>query len=265
MDKLQEDRDWSTAVNALDHLGLDLRAYKRPQLERRLNSFMQREGYRNIEALIGALQRDPALYRKLHSYLTIHVTDLFRDTRYWEYWRNSIQEQRQSHWSVWSAGCSWGAEPVTAALILQELGRNYHIIATDSDDTVLDQARHGLFTDDNYAKIPDAYRHYFHRQGQEWSALPFNGGTVSYRRHDVTLEPPPGKFDAIICRNLIIYFESPVRHRVLSGFVSALRPDGILFLGATETFLEFSELGFAAIAPSIFKKISRTNATNYGD
>lgn len=256
MDRLTDDRDWNLAVNALDHLGLDLTAYKRPQLERRLNSFMQREGFPDIESLIGAVQREPALYRQFHSYLTIHVTDFFRDTQYWDYWRNSIQDPQQRHWRVWSAGCSWGAEPLTAALILQELGIQYDIIATDSDDTVLDQARRKLFSQDNYVKIPQAYQRYFYRQGLDWSVIPLDGGTISYRRHDVTQEALPGPFDAIICRNVIIYFEMPVRHRILNDFSHALRPGGILFLGATETFLEYSQLGFEAIAPSIFKKIS---------
>ncbi|PSR22810.1 MAG: chemotaxis protein CheR [Sulfobacillus acidophilus] len=228
--------------------------YKRAQLERRLASFLQREGFSNAHAFIVALRQEPSLYRRFHTYLTIHVTDFFRDLPYWMHLKQIIAHHPQKQWSLWSAGCSWGAEPVTAALIFEDLALPYHIKATDSDDIVLEQARQGVYAEDSYQKVPSNYRRFFRLHNDQWRLKPLTHGTISYLRHDLVHQPPPGTFDAVICRNLIIYFEPPARSRALANLQLALRPGGLLFLGATETFLEYHELGFSPLAPSIYQK-----------
>jgi chemotaxis protein methyltransferase CheR len=228
--------------------------YKRPQLERRLRSFLQREGFSSATLFQRALTRDPDLYRRFHTYLTIHVTEFFRDPPYWMHLREIVAKRAQPHWTLWSAGCSWGAEPVTAALIWEELAFHYHIIATDSDDVILEQARRGIYTEDSYHKVPPAYRRFFYQHGSQWRLASLTHGTITYRRHDLVGNAPPGVFDAVICRNLIIYFDPPARGRALTNLRRALSPGGLLFLGATETFLEYHDLGFKPLAPSIYQR-----------
>lgn len=260
MAERSDERNWQMAVRMFDNLGFDLTAYKRPQLTRRLESFMQRQGFDSMESFAAALSRDPSLYRQLHTYLTIHVTDFFRDPEYWEHLRGVLSEQRQhgqQHWKVWSAGCSWGAEPISAALLFEDLGLGYDIVATDSDETVLDQARRGLFTEEQLQKAPTPYRRFFRPQDAHWTVGPLPRGTITYRRHDITTPPPAGPFNLIICRNLIIYFESSVRSRILQRFGQALTPEGFLFLGATETFLEHLKLGFRISTPSIYQRVPK--------
>lgn len=247
--------EWSRAQSALERHGMNLAAYKRPQLERRLGSFLYREGIEQLDAFLVRLTDDPDLYRRFHTYLTIHVTEFFRDPRYWDRLRDLVSTMPNSSWSVWSAGCSWGAEPVTTALVYEELGRRYEILATDSDAVVLDLAQAGLYTEDQYAKVPQPYRRFFQCQTPDrWRLRPLMRGRLNFRQHNLVTDAPPGSFDLIICRNVIIYFEPAVRSRILRGFSQSLAPGGLLFLGATETFLEYADLGFTQAAPSIYRK-----------
>lgn len=249
-----EEREWRLAVRLFETLGLDLRAYKRPQLERRLESFMQREGMASLEAMFAAVRKSPPFFEQFHTYLTIHVSDFFRDPPFWNALSQLVTERPKNDvWRVWSAGCSWGAEPVSAALLLESAGRRYDIVATDSDETVLAQARRGKYTTDQLQKVPEPYRRCFREEAGDVELKPLLHGNLSYQRHDVTTTPLPGPFDLIICRNLIIYFEKPVRERVLEGFRGVLAPQGLLFLGATETFLDYARLGFRAVGPSLFQ------------
>ncbi len=249
-----DEPNWRSIVETLERLGFNVGAYKRPQLERRLNSFITREGYSTVEEFLAAIRRDSLLYRRFHTYLTIHVTEFFRDRPYWTRFRDVIRDIPTRDFRIWSAGCSWGAEPVSAALLLEEMGRRYEIVATDSDEVVLETARQGVYSQADYERIPELYRKYLRPQGNQWVLAPLGGGRITYQRHDLVADAPPGAFDVVICRNLIIYFKGDVRAEVLRKLNSALRVGGLLFLGATETFLEYVEMGFEVASPSIFRK-----------
>ena len=250
-----EDRDWQTALRALETMGLHLTAYKRPQLERRLGSFLEREGFPSLERMVSQLRVDSELFLRLHTYLTIHVTEFFRDSSYWEHFRAIIEESPRQRWRIWSAGCSWGAEAVTAGLILEDLGRHFDVTATDSDGVVLERARHGRYSLGDMEKVPESYHSHFQQVGDVWELMPFQFGRIRFQSHDVAREAPPGLFDIVICRNVIIYFQADARHRVLRSLASSLVSGGRLFLGATETFLEYREMGFEVERPSIFRKL----------
>jgi chemotaxis protein methyltransferase CheR len=208
----------------------------------------------SLEPFLEAIKDNRDLFRRLYSYLTIHVTEFFRDPPYWEAFRAAMAVRPPGLISIWSAGCSWGAEPVTAAVILEDLGRSFEVLATDSDEMVLDDARGGRFAAVDVDKVPARYRHYFRPEGPDHLRLVLQRGRITYLRHDLVVEPPPGRFDVVICRNLIIYFRPLVRQKVLERLAGAVKPTGILFLGATETFLEYAQLGFVAASPALFYK-----------
>lgn len=251
-----EDRNWETALRALESMGLHLAAYKRPQLERRLGSFLEREGFPSLERMVSQLRVDSELYRRLHTYLTIHVTEFFRDPSYWEHFRAVVAESPALRWRIWSAGCSWGAEAVTAGLILDAMGRRFEITATDSDAVVLERARRAQYSAADVEKVPEPYRNQFQAAAGHYELLPFKLGSIRFRPHDVVREEAPGQFEMVICRNVIIYFQTEARRQVLSALASSLVAGGRLFLGATETFLEYREMGFEVERPSIYRKLS---------
>ncbi|NMP24344.1 CheR family methyltransferase [Sulfobacillus harzensis] len=250
-----EDETWNKIVRALAPFGLDLSVYKPGQIKRRLETFLNQEGFATVDALTRALTQSPDLYRKLHGHLTIHVTEFFRDRPYWLQLRSVISHERlQVPWAVWSAGCSWGAEPVTAALIFEDMGQPYSILATDSDGDILTTARTGRYLDEQYRKVPPPYGRFFERDGDAWRLVGLSHGTITYRQHNLTAEFPPQQYNVVVCRNVLIYFEPAVRLRVLRAFADALTPRGLLFLGVTETFLEYADLGFRMISPSLYQK-----------
>ncbi|MCY0878907.1 MAG: protein-glutamate O-methyltransferase CheR [Firmicutes bacterium] len=248
--------EWDRVLEALRRAGLDLSAYKEPQLERRLESFLQRESFPSLAPFLEALDTNRDLFRRFYSYLTIHVTEFFRDVPYWAAFRSALEAQGRRHVSLWSAGCSWGAEPVTAAVILEDLGLSYDILATDTDELMLDAARTGRFSRAELEKVPPPYRRHFRVVGAEAVEAVLERGRIAFRRHDLVAEPPPGQFDVVICRNLIIYFRPPARAVALERLAQAVKPGGFLFLGATETFLEAQHWGFQVAAPALFYKKS---------
>lgn len=252
---LYSDQQWRAIVRGFETLGFSVAAYKRPQFERRLESFVSREGFSSVEVFMHNVLREPDLYRRFHTYSTIHVTEFFRDPAYWERLTAVLSESAPRSWRIWSAGCSWGAEPVTLALLLESLGHAYEILATDSDAVVLERARRGQYADADIEKAPVAYRPFFrpHPSGG-WTLDPLIQGRITYQQHDVLTGASPDAFDLIVCRNLIIYFEGEKRRQVLTDMARALRPGGLLFLGATETFLEYQALGFSAVAPAIYRQ-----------
>lgn len=251
-----DDRDWQAAMRALETMGLHLSAYKRPQLERRLGSFLDREGFPSLERMVSQLRLDRELFLRLHTYLTIHVTEFFRDPPYWEQFRAVVEANPLKRWRIWSAGCSWGAEAVTAGLILENLGQRFEVTGTDSDAVVLERARKGLYRTSDLDKVPESWRRWFRLRGEYYELMPFKFGTLRFQTHDVVRDDPPGVFDMVICRNVIIYFHTDARRRVLHSLASSLVPGGRLFLGATETFLECRDMGFEVERPSIYRKLS---------
>ncbi len=250
-----EDREWQTALRALESMGLYLASYKRPQLERRLGSFLEREGFPSLERMVSQLRVERELYRRLHTYLTIHVTEFFRDPPYWEHFRAVVAESPARRWRIWSAGCSWGAEAVTAGLILDQLGRRFEITATDSDAVVLERARRAQYSAVDVAKVPEPYQSQFREVRGQWELVPFKLGSIRFLPHDLVREEAPGQFEMVICRNVIIYFQTEARRRVLRSLDASLVPGGRLFLGATETFLEYRDMGFEVERPSIYRKL----------
>jgi len=251
-----DDHDWALIGQLSRQWGLDLTAYKRTQIERRIATFLEREGFAGPAAFVQAVQQDPEVYRRFHSYLTIHVTEFFRDPEYWERFRQAVKSQGGEYWRIWSAGCSWGAEAVSVALLMEDLKLHYEILATDSDELVLEKARRGEFPPADVDKIPQPYRSYLNATGHHWTVKSSGSNAIRFERHNLLTDPLPGEFDAILCRNLLIYFEREIRLQALSRLSEALKNGGLLFLGATETFLEFADYGFQVVAPSLYQKVS---------
>jgi chemotaxis protein methyltransferase CheR len=253
-----DDTAWQRLQGLFLDYGLNLAAYKRSQVERRVLTFMQREGFDDVQRLLAALRADPDLYQRFHTHLTIHVTEFFRDRPYWTTFEQILRRAAQSYWAVWSAGCSWGAEAVTMALILEHVGKRYTIWATDSDETVLEQARRGRYAPQAVEKVPPVYRRYLRCDETEgWRVEPGVWQHLRFDQHDLVSDPVPGRYHVVLCRNLLIYFERDVRWALLRKLADALEPGGYLLLGATETFLEAGDFGFQVMAPSLYQKRAR--------
>lgn len=151
---------------------------------------------------------------------------------------------------IWSAGCSTGQEPLSLAMLFTELAATRadfcmpEILATDVSDPVLSRARAGRFSHFEVQRGLAIRRmlRWFEQDGADWVAAPALVRCVAFRRHNLVVDRmPPGRFDAILCRNVLLYFSAAQRRQVFDALVGALRPGGILVLGAGETVIGQTE------------------------
>ena len=144
---------------------------------------------------------------------------------------------------IWIPGCSSGEEVYSLAIIIQECmnktrqNMTLQIFATDIDDDAVLTARNGLYplsiADDIY---PERLKHFFKLENNQYRISKEIRETIIFASHDLVKDPPFIKVDMISCRNLLIYFENSLQKRIANLFHFSLLPDGILFLGPSESF-----------------------------
>jgi chemotaxis protein methyltransferase CheR len=238
--------------------GIDLTAYKRPQMERRLTSLRNKHGFPDFNSYLSALYANPRLREEFMDRITINVSEFFRNPDRWVDLAAVLRTQTGPV-RAWSAACAQGEEPYTLAMVMEtEVRRPYNILATDIDPRALAQARQRRFRTQQVQSVPETYRRrYFTQYGDEWELHASLARHVRFERHDLLRDPYPSSLDLIICRNVLIYFTQQAKHRVVSQFVQALKPGGILFVGSTEQFLEAHRYALRPVAPFIYQKVAR--------
>ena len=146
---------------------------------------------------------------------------------------------------AWCAGCATGEEPYSLAMALLEAGRDGaddRILASDVSERALERARRGGYGHWSLRRLPaEILGRYFGGSGEDRAVAPRIRGMVSFARHNLVADPPPGgPFDLVLCRNVLIYFAPPVAAEVLHRLLSAVRPGGFLALGPVELSLAAS-------------------------
>ncbi len=258
-----EDSEYTIVKRKVMELArLDLNNYKSRQVQRRLDSLLARSGYSTWQAYLAHLQNDRDALQAFKNYLTINVTEFFRDPLKWEYLEKSVlptllSERRRLR--IWSAGCSHGAEPYTLAILLDELtgaATRHHILATDIDEAMLATARRGgaYPAAEVKAVTPARLARYFEAQGDTYTVRPDLRGRVTFRAHNLLHDPFEGDFDLIVCRNVVIYFVEETKRALYQRFAQALRPGGVLFVGGTEIVPAMPALPLGNIAISFYRR-----------
>ncbi|OJV78489.1 MAG: chemotaxis protein CheR [Cellulomonas sp. 73-92] len=174
--------------------------------------------------------------------MTTNETSWFRDVAPFAALRGHVLPLlRDSGQSVriWSAACSTGQEPYSILMALADAPRTVEIVATDLNEQVLGRAREGVYSQLEVNRgLPAAMlvRH-FERVGAHWRVRADLRSRVDFRRHNLMDGTPPGPFDLVFLRNVLIYFDLPTKRAVLDRVARVLRPGGFLVLGAAETTL----------------------------
>ncbi len=239
--------------------GLDLQQYKRPQMERRLRSMADRVGAHNLEEYWAVLERDAQQFAYFIDRITINVSELFRNPEKFEELRRVILPQlRQlsSSLKVWSAGCSYGAEPYSLAILLEEMRPlSYQILATDVDESILSKAKEGIFTAEDMRNVsPEWKQRYFVQQGNRYQVKPELKRNITFRKHNLLADPFDTGFHLILCRNVVIYFTEEAKDRLYMRFFQSLVPGGVLFVGSTERIFNYREIGYEMPLSFFYRK-----------
>ncbi|MGI9491216.1 MAG: CheR family methyltransferase [Geminicoccaceae bacterium] len=181
--------------------------------------------------------------------LTTNLTSFFREAHHFDHLKNTALESclagqrgQDRRLRLWSSACSTGEEPYSIAMTLQESSIDFsrvdlRILATDLNTEVLGQAALGQYSAQVMAKCPEAYRSYF-------TLRPDGGGQakasirdlISFRQLNLLGHwPMKGPFDIVFCRNVLIYFDTETKCRLVDRFVDILKPEGWLYLGHSES------------------------------
>jgi chemotaxis protein methyltransferase CheR len=243
----------------LSKTGIDLGAYKRPQMERRINSFIRTVGASDYAGLISMCDDNPEVNRRFVEHLTINVSEFFRNPNHWEVLQRQIVPgllRERSPLKIWSAGCSTGEEPYSLALMMQEYfpGQAARIWATDLDQVALTKASAGLYNHKAVQGIPPFLLTKYFKEDRSYQIADNIKQMVRFEKQDMLGDSFPGDFDLILCRNVVIYFTDEAKEKLYRKFARALRTNGVLFIGSTEQIFQARELGLKSIATFFYRK-----------
>jgi len=240
--------------------GLDLSLYSEAQMHRRLAGLLERARVDSFAAYSQLIESDPAELSAFLDRLTIHVSALFRNPEKWLELREQVLLPAAAlgrALRVWSAGCSFGAEPFSLAMLLDDVAprQRHYLLATDVDPSILDRARRGVFSEQEIQSVPPRYRHsYLTPQPDGFHAAERLRERITFRQHDLLRDPFETGFDLIVCRNVVIYFTEEAKGALFRRFAASLRPGGHLFLGSTERMPNARELGFSSPVPFLYRR-----------
>ena len=228
----------------------DFRLYKHGTLQRRIARRMAMAAIESddIERYLELLQSDSGELNHLAKDLLINITSFFRDPKVFDLLAETIVPELVHNQDpgqplrIWIAGCSTGEETYSLAMLFQEqisaAQRNIklQVFASDVDPDAVNRAREGVYPETIEAEISaERLARFFSKDGHNYRVLPELRSSVVFTVQDVLADPPFSRLDLVSCRNLLIYLQPEAQAKVLSLFHFALREDGILLLGSSET------------------------------
>lgn len=240
---------------------VDYTHYKKTTFLRRVERRMVICRKETLSEYVSFLTTNPEEAKTLSKEILIGVTSFFRDHIYFETLKSKVLTQiltatpMEDPIRVWVAGCSTGEEAYSIAILFKEcmeelkVRREIKIFATDVDTDAIDIASKGSFTetiiDDMSGELLNKY---FIKKGTRYFIVKEIRKMIIFAPHNIIQDPPFGRLDLISCRNVLIYFQPILQKRIFSVFHNALKHNGYLFLGKSETVNDFSEVFTPAFA-----------------
>lgn len=241
---------------------INLSLYKERQMKRRIETLMNRLGFKNFEDYFKGIKTDEKLLRSFVSYLTINVSEFYRNPNQWELFEKDmipyLQGKFGSRLNIWSAACSTGDEPYTIAMILaRHLPLNkIRIHATDIDEDVLAFAKEGFYSARSLERLPkDLLNKHFEKQDAGYQIKDDIKACVEFKKHNLLEDRYPAGMHMIVCRNVVIYFTDEAKDKVYRQFNKTLAPGGVLFIGSTEQIIHAKDIGFEAVDSFFYQKL----------
>lgn len=240
---------------------INLSLYKERQMKRRIESLIARKGHKDFESFYNAMKKDNELLRTFISYLTINVSEFYRNPAQWELFEKQMIPYLEKNFgkrlNIWSAACSTGDEPYTIAMILS---KHYplsqiKILATDIDEDVIAFAKEGIYSAKSVAGLPkDLLSKHFKQDGGNYIINDDIKKCVEFKKHNLLKDRYPVNMHMIVCRNVVIYFTDEAKDEVYTKFHNTLVKDGILFIGNTEQIVHAKEIGFGSMDSFFYVK-----------
>lgn len=236
------------------HAGINLGTNKIHMVYSRLARRLRARGLTSFAQYLALIERDAHEWENFTNSLTTNLTHFFREPHHFDILRDHVLALRTTRpINIWCAAASTGEEAYSLAMTLVEtfnsLTPPVRIFATDLDTQVLAKAARGVYTLERVEKIDPLKRKRFFLKGHGAQAgfarvRPELQALISFRQLNLLDAhwPVQGPFDAIFCRNVMIYFDKATQYRVLARLAPLLRPDGLLFAGHSESFHHAADL-----------------------
>ena len=236
--------------------GYDFTHYSRASLRRRLDHARKSAGLAHLGDLLSPILHDPGFFDRLLCFLSVTVTEMFRDPPCYRAIRDSLVPVFKTYpfIKIWCAGCATGEEVYSLAILLHEEGYldRTRLYATDFNKIALATAEKGIYPE----RLMPLYAAN-HRQSGGTGAFSdyytssygfarmkgFLRDRITFSYHNLVTDGVFGEMNLISCRNVLIYFDKTLQERVFGLFASALRHGGYLWLGTKESLM------FSAVAP----------------
>lgn len=222
---------------------INLSLYKEKQMKRRIDSLIRKNGYELYKDYVQALKREKTIYNEFINYLTINVSEFYRNPEQWEVLKDQMLPMLSNRFpdlKVWSTACSTGDEPYTLVMVLNQhipLG-NIKILATDIDEEALQKAKAGNYSEKSLEKLPGAYiNKYFTKDESIYTIKDEVKRCVEFSKINLLKDPYPSQCDLIVCRNVLIYFTEEAKSEMYAKFNKAMKNNSILFIGSTEQII----------------------------
>lgn len=241
---------------------------KKHLIEGRLQTTLAEKGCKTYTDYIDLLmKKNPEDVDMMISKLTTNYTFFMREHAHFDYFKDVILPQMEKQYSakksiaVWSAGCSSGEEPYTLAILLHDyFGMNadkwdIRVLATDISPRVLALAREGIYPEESLKEVPAVWKtKYFVKVADGYQVSPKIKNSVVFKSFNlmdrITFKT---KFDVIFCRNVMIYFDGPVKDALVDRYYDATNPGGYLLIGHSET-LNKATTRYNYIMPATYRK-----------
>lgn len=255
------------------HAGISLNQSKHEMVYSRLARRLRARGMVNFRDYLALLENgDEQEWEAFVNSLTTNLTAFFREAHHFDILAKHLESLRGKRQSltIWSSASSTGEEPYSIAMTVADVWGGFNapvkIIASDLDTQVLAKAEAGVYPAERIERIPpEQVKRYFLRgTGAQSGMVRVRDELkqmVTFRRvnlldHDWNLRGP---LDAIFCRNVMIYFDKPTQIKILERFLPLLRPEGLLFVGHSESFFQVAHL-FKLRGKTVYEVVDKNRA-----
>lgn len=251
------------------HTGIHLTEQKREMVYGRLSRRLRAlglESFRDYRALLE--QGDGAELVQFCNAITTNLTSFFREAHHFQYLRDEVLAARAANRGgsrrlrLWSAGCSSGEEPYSMAMTIHEAlpeprRWDIKILATDLDTEVLGRGQRGVYEEDRVRGLaPERLERFFRREesGADYAAAAELRNLITFKELNLMHAlPMKGPFDAIFCRNVVIYFDKDTQRALFARIARLQRPGDVLFLGHSESLYRVSD-EYTLVGKTIYRR-----------
>jgi chemotaxis protein methyltransferase CheR len=253
--------------------GIDFTCYEPKSLKRRIIKLLNTFDFESTYNLWGRLLTDQSFIKTMMNEISVGMTSMFRDPVFWIHMRQLLHQDfnAKPEISIWHAGCSTGEEVHSMGIVLHEtnLAEKAKALATDFNSEALSIAQKGVYHKIKMIENERNYAEYNHFHSLSAYTTPVDGKHlqvrpdftrhVEYRYHNLVSDPFRETFDIILCRNVMIYFDTPTKEKLVNNFYRSLNPGGYLVIGFYDVSLPVTDRKLFSVIDEdakIFQKLA---------